>query len=107
MNNYNRHPLLNGSKRAYAITLYTEDQTGLLTRIVITFSRRRINIESINGSPSVVSGIYRLIIVVTEAEAVVRKLCPQLEKQIAVLKVYYSACNGDHIAGNTNDHLCS
>jgi acetolactate synthase-1/3 small subunit len=33
----------------FTITVYTENQIGLLNRIAIIFSRRKINIESLNG----------------------------------------------------------
>ena len=38
-------------KQEYTITVYTENQIGLLNRIAIIFSRRKINIDSLNTSP--------------------------------------------------------
>src|ERR1700744_1536841 len=78
------------SKQEYNITVYTENQIGLLSRIAIMFSRRKINIESLNTSPSEIESIHRFNIVITESEEVVRKICRQIEKQVEVLKVYYS-----------------
>lgn len=78
------------SKQEFTITVYTENQIGLLNRIAIIFSRRKINIESMNTSPSEIEGIHRFTIVITETEDVVRKLCRQIEKQIEVLKVYFN-----------------
>ena len=83
------------SKKEFTITVYTENQIGLINRIAIVFSRRKINIESLNTSPSEVPGIHRFTIVINETEDVVRKLCRQLEKQIEILKAYY----------NTNDEI--
>lgn len=77
------------SKQEYTFTVYTENQVGLLNRIAIIFSRRKINIESLNTSPSEVKGIYRFTIVVHETEEVVKKLARQIEKQVDVLKAYY------------------
>lgn len=82
-------------KQEYTITVYTENQVGLLNRIAIIFSRRKINIESLNTSPSEVDSVHRFNIVITETEDVVRKLCRQIEKQVEVLKAYY----------NTNDEI--
>jgi acetolactate synthase I/III small subunit len=82
-------------KQEYTITVYTENQIGLLNRIAIIFSRRKINIESLNTSPSEVDSVHRFTIVINETEEVVRKLCRQIEKQVEVLKAYY----------NTNDEL--
>jgi len=77
-------------KKEYTITVYTENQIGLLNRIAILFSRRKINIESLNTSPSEVEGIHRFTIVINETEEVVRKLCRQIEKQVEILKAYYN-----------------
>lgn len=77
-------------KQEYTITVYTENQIGLLNRIAIIFSRRKINIESLNTSPSEVDSVHRFNIVINETEDVVRKLCRQIEKQVEVLKAYYN-----------------
>jgi acetolactate synthase-1/3 small subunit len=82
-------------KQEYTITVYTENQIGLLNRIAIMFSRRKINIESLNTSPSEIEGIHRFTILINETEEVVRKISRQIEKQVDVLKVYY----------NTNDEI--
>ena len=81
---------MNMIKQEYTITVYTENQIGLINRIAILFSRRKINIESLNTSPSEVEGIHRFTIVINETEEVVRKLCRQLEKQVEILKAYYN-----------------
>lgn len=82
-------------KQEYTITVYTENQIGLLNRIAIIFSRRKINIDSLNTSPSEIDSVHRFTIVINESEEVVRKVCRQIEKQVEVLKVYY----------NTNDEI--
>ena len=82
-------------KVEFTITVYTENQVGILNRIAIIFSRRKINIESLNVSPSEVDGIHRFTIVISETEEVVSKLCRQIERQVEVLKAYH----------NTNDEL--
>ncbi|HEX6192060.1 MAG TPA: acetolactate synthase small subunit [Chitinophagaceae bacterium] len=78
------------NRQEYTITVYTENQIGLLNRIAIIFSRRKINIESLNTSPSEVDSVHRFTIVINETEEVVRKLCRQIEKQVEVLKAYYN-----------------
>ena len=83
------------SKQEFTITVYTENQIGLLNRIAIIFSRRKINIESLNTSPSEVESIHRFTIVVSETEEVIKKLVRQIEKQVEVLKAYYNT--GDEI----------
>jgi acetolactate synthase-1/3 small subunit len=76
-------------KQEFNITVYTENQIGLLNRIAIIFTRRKINIDSLNTSPSEIESIHRFNIVIDETEEVVRKVCRQIEKQVEVLKVYY------------------
>jgi acetolactate synthase-1/3 small subunit len=82
-------------KQEYNIILYAENRIGLLNRIAIIFSKRKINIESLNTSPSEIDGIHRFNIVITESYEVVRKLARQIEKQVEVLKVYFNT--GDEI----------
>lgn len=77
-------------KKEFTITVYTENHIGLLNRIAIIFSRRKINIDSLNTSPSEVDGIHRFTIVIDETEEVVQKLVRQIEKQVEVLKAYYN-----------------
>ena len=77
-------------KQEFTITVYTENQIGLLNRIAIIFSRRKINIESLNTSPSEIDSVHRFTIVINETEDVVRKLCRQIEKQVEVLKAYFN-----------------
>jgi acetolactate synthase I/III small subunit len=78
------------NKKEFTITVYTENQIGLLNRIAIIFSRRKINIDSLNVSPSEIEHIHRFNIVIDETEDVVRKLARQIEKQVEVLKVYFN-----------------
>lgn len=82
-------------KQEYTLTIYTENQVGLINKIAIMFSRRKINLESLNTSPSEIENIYRFTLVVIEAESVVKNLVRQLEKIVDVFKVYY----------NTNDEI--
>ncbi|MEO6537700.1 MAG: acetolactate synthase small subunit [Ferruginibacter sp.] len=79
-----------GYKAEYTITVYTENQIGLLNRIAIIFSRRKINVDSLNTSPTEVESVHRFTIVINETEDVVRKLCRQIEKQVDVLKAFYN-----------------
>ena len=67
-------------KNEYTLTIYTENQAGLLNRIAIMFSRRKINIDSLNTSPSEIESIHRFNIVITETEETVRKIVRQIEK---------------------------
>lgn len=76
-------------QKEYTITVFTENETGLLARVVSVFTRRHINIDSLTTSRSSVPDIYRFTIVVRVDEAMVRKLVAQLEKQVDVVKAFY------------------
>ncbi|MGQ0740002.1 MAG: acetolactate synthase small subunit [Bacteroidota bacterium] len=78
------------NKREFTITVYTENQIGILNRIAIIFSRRKINVESLNTSPTEVDSVHRFTIVINETEEIVKKLCRHIEKQVEVLKAYYN-----------------
>jgi acetolactate synthase I/III small subunit len=80
-------------KQEFTITVYTENHIGLLNRIAIMFSRRKINVDSLNTSPSEVESIHRFTIVINETEDVVRKLVRQIEKQVEVLKAYFNTAD--------------
>lgn len=75
-------------EKEYTITVFTENQTGMLSRVVSIFTRRHINIESLTTSESSMKGIHRFTIVVHVTEDQVNKLIGQLEKQIDVIKAF-------------------
>ena len=76
-------------KQLYTISIYTENNIGLLNRISAIFQRRHINIESLNISPSEIEGVSRFTIVVNMIEVDVKKIIGQIEKQVEVIKAYY------------------
>lgn len=82
-------------KEEHTLTVYTENQVGLLNKIAIIFSRRKINLESFNSSPSEIDNIYRFTIVINATATVVKNIAKQIEKIVDVLKVYH----------NTNDEI--
>ncbi len=75
--------------KEYTITVFTEHQTGLLSRVVSIFTRRHINVESLTTSQSSIPGIHRFTIVVNTSEPMVKKLVAQLDKQVDILKAFY------------------
>lgn len=80
-------------KQEYTITVYTENQIGIISRVSTIFSRRKINIESLNTSPSEIEGIHRFTIVIHETEDVVKKLVRQIEKQVDILRAFFNIDN--------------
>ena len=73
----------------YTISIYTEDNVGLLNRISAIFLKRHINIISITSSESEISNIFRFIIVVQVDFNQIKKLVKQIEKQIEVIAAFY------------------
>jgi acetolactate synthase-1/3 small subunit len=64
--------------KEYTLTVFTENQTGLLSRVVSIFTRRHVNIESLTTSKSSMPDIHRFTIVVHVSEDMVQKLVAQL-----------------------------
>ena len=76
-------------KQEYIITTYSENHIGLLNRITIIFTRRKVNIESLTVSESALQGISKFTIVVNEEKEKVVNIVKQIDKQIEVLKAFY------------------
>ncbi len=74
--------------KLYTISAFTENTIGLLNRITIIFTRRRINIESLSVSETERSGISRFTIVVKTDRETTEKLVKNIRKIIEVLAVF-------------------
>ena len=77
-------------KQEYIITVFSEDSIGLLSRITIIFTRRKINIDSLTVSASAIPGIFKFTIVIKETSDRVHKVVGQLEKVVDVIKAYFN-----------------
>jgi len=75
--------------KEFTITVFSENKTGLLSRIVSIFTRRKFNIESLTTSKASIKGIHRFTIVVILEEEQVRKLVAQIDKQVDVIKAFF------------------
>lgn len=73
----------------FTISVYTENNVGLLNRISGIFLKRHINIESLNVSESEIAHVFRFVIVVYTTELWVKRIVGQIEKQVDVIKVFY------------------
>ena len=73
----------------YTISIYTENNLGLLNRISIIFLKRHINIESVTASKTEIENVTRIILVVNITESQVKKIVKIIEKQIDVIKAFY------------------
>ncbi len=75
--------------KTFTISVYSENNVGLLNRISGIFLKRHINILSLNVSESEIENVSRFIIVVDTTEKWVQNIVGQIEKQIEVIKAFY------------------
>lgn len=75
--------------KEYTITVFSENDIGLLNEVTIVFSRRKINIESLTVSESEVKGVSRYTIVAFMDEKRVENVVRQIEKIIGVFKAFF------------------
>ncbi|BAO76103.1 acetolactate synthase small subunit [Winogradskyella sp. PG-2] len=80
---------MENEKKQYTVSIYTENNIGLLNRISAIFQRRHMNVESLNTSPSEIAGVSRFTLVVNITESQMKKVIGQIEKQVEVIKAYY------------------
>ena len=77
------------SKNIFTVSVYTENNIGLLNRISAIFLKRHINIDSLTTSQSEIKNIFRFVIVVNASEFMIKRLVKQIEKQIEVIASFY------------------
>ena len=75
--------------KTFTISVYSENNIGLLNRISGIFLKRHINIESLNVSDSEIENVSRFVIVINSTETWARRIVGQIEKQIEVIKAFY------------------
>jgi len=75
-------------QKSYNISVYTENNIGLLNRVSSIFSKRHFNIESLTTSQSEIENVNRFVIVSTMTADQAEKIVKQLEKQIEVIKAF-------------------
>ena len=73
----------------YTVTVYSENQVGLLNQITIIFTRRQLNIESLSVSGSAIEGVHKFTITTYSDRETMEKLVKQIEKRIDVLRAFF------------------
>jgi len=76
-------------KKNFTVSVYTENNIGILNRLSAIFLKRHINIESMTVSKSEIDHVHRFTFVVIVPETLIRKVVLQLEKQIEVIGAFY------------------
>ncbi|MCQ2195866.1 MAG: acetolactate synthase small subunit [Paludibacteraceae bacterium] len=80
----------NDGKKLYTVTVFSENQVGLLNQISIIFTRRRLNIESLSVSQSALPGIHKFTITTITDEDTIEKVVKQIDKRIDIIKSFYN-----------------
>ncbi len=75
-------------KKTYTISVYSENNVGLLNRISAIFLKRHINLESFSTSESEIPNVFRFVIVINITPDKVHKIVQQIEKQIDASFIY-------------------
>ena len=75
--------------KLYTLLVYSENVAGILNQITAVFTRRQVNIESLNVSASSIPGVHKYTITAWSDEDQIIKITRQIEKKIDVVKANY------------------
>ncbi len=75
-------------KQLYTVTVFTENQVGLLNQISVIFTRRSLNIESLSVSASSIPGVHKFVITCVSDRRSMEKVIMQIQKRIDVLRAF-------------------
>ena len=73
----------------YTILIYSENTPGLLSQISAIFTRRQVNIETINVCASSTPGVHKYTVTCCCTRSMAEMLTKQIEKRIDVLQANY------------------
>ena len=74
------------NKTLYTIIVHSENIAGILNQITAVFTRRQINIESLNVSASSIKGVHKYTITCWTTHDIVEKVVKQIEKKMDVIR---------------------
>ena len=78
------------NKKLYTLLVYSENVAGILNQVTAVFTRRQVNIESLNVSASSIPGVHKYTITAWSSdEDQIIKIVRQIEKKIDVVKANY------------------
>lgn len=79
----------NKGTKLYTFLIYSENVPGLLSQITAVFTRRQVNIESLNVCASSTPGAHKYTVTANCDEHMAKMLTAQVEKRIEVLQAHY------------------
>ena len=80
---------MDNNKTLYTIIVHSENIAGLLNQVTAVFTRRQINIESLNVSASSIKGVHKYTITCWTTPDIVEKVVRQIEKKMDVIQAHY------------------
>lgn len=75
-------------KQLFTISVFSENNVGVLNQITIVFTRRCINLESISSSTTSIPGVYKLTFTAYGDRRQMEKVVQQIERRIDVIKAF-------------------
>ena len=76
-------------KTFYTLLVYSENIAGMLNQITAVFTRRQLNIESLNVSASSIPNVHKYTITTWSDPDTIKKVVKQIEKKIDVLQAHF------------------
>ena len=80
---------MDSEAKEYTVTIYTENQIGLLAQITNVFTRHGLSIWSLSAGATSMEGVHNITIVTSGLEKKVRESVQQIEKRVDVIKVFF------------------
>ena len=77
---------MENKKKLYTLLVYSENVAGILNQITAVFTRRQVNIESLNVSASSIPGVHKYTITAWSDEDQIIKITHQIEKKIVFIR---------------------
>ena len=77
------------NRKLYTLLVYSENVAGILNQVTAVFTRRQVNIESLNVSASSIPGVHKYTITAWSDEDPIIKIAHQIEMKIDVIKCNY------------------
>ena len=74
--------------REFTLSVLTENKSGLINQLTIIFTKRKININSLNVSVTEVKGVSRFTIVTETSKDMIDNIVKQIRKLIDVLGAF-------------------
>ena len=70
------------NKKLYTLLVYSENVAGILNQITAVFTRRQVNIESLNVSASSIEGVHKYTITAWSDEDQIVKITRQIRLRV-------------------------